>query len=72
MLVGTFCWRWRHCCRRESIKQIEKQRHEQRMELLREYGNLLSQARLDADDLPLMTRLERISPPDEIEPPAAS
>jgi hypothetical protein len=78
LLVTAFGWCWRQRCLRRSIKEIEQQRHEQRMELLREYGKLLSDARLTADDLPLIAHLERIEPeeendpPDEIEPPAAS
>jgi hypothetical protein len=72
LVVATFCWCWREWCRRESIKQIKRQRHEQRMELLQEYGKLLSAGKLATDDLPLIARLERIEPPDEIKPPAAS
>ena len=72
LVVAAFCWCWREWCRRESIKQIEQQRHEQRMELLQEYGKLLSDGKLADDDLPLIARLERIEPPDEVEPPAAS
>jgi hypothetical protein len=72
ILVATFCWCWRERCRRKSIKEIELQRHEKRMELLREYGRLLSGGELVPDDLPLIARLERIEPPDEVEPPAAS
>ena len=41
------------------------------MELLREYGKLLSGGALAADDLVLIANLERIDPPAEIEPPAA-
>jgi uncharacterized membrane protein len=72
ILVATFCWCWRERCRRKSIKEIELQRHEKRMELLREYRRLLSGGELVPDDLPLIARLERIEPPDEVEPPAAS
>jgi hypothetical protein len=71
LLVATFCWCWRQRCLRKSVKEIERQRHVDRMELLHEYGKLLSQARLVADDLPLITRLERIKPPNELEPPTA-
>jgi len=48
------------------------------MKLLRESTRLLSEAKLEADDLPLIARLERIEPPyevkppDEVEPPAAA
>jgi hypothetical protein len=72
LLVATFCWCWRERCRRKSIKEIEEQRHEKRLELLQEYGKLLSDTRLARDDLPLIARLERIEPSNEIEPPAAS
>jgi hypothetical protein len=72
LLVGTFCWCWRHRCRRKTVKEIEQQRHQQRLELLREYGKLLSDARLAPDDLPLIARLERSEPSDQIEPPTAS
>jgi hypothetical protein len=71
LVVATFCWCWREWCRRESIKQIERQRHEQRVELLREYGRLLSAGELAVDDLPLITRMEKIEPPAKIEPPGA-
>ena len=72
LLVATFCWCWRERCHRKSIKEIEAQRHEKRMELLQEYGKLFSGGTLVPDDLPLIARLERIELPDEIEPPAAS
>lgn len=72
LLVGTFCWCWRQRCRRKTVKEIEQQRHDQRIELLQEYGKLLSDAKLVADDVPLIAQLERIQPPDELRPPAAS
>ena len=72
LVVGTFCWCWRQRCLRRSVKEIEKQRHDQRVELLREYANLFSTGELAPDDLPLIARLERIEPPDELQPPAAS
>jgi hypothetical protein len=71
LLVGTFCWCWRERCRRKTIKEIEQQRHEKRMELLQQYGKLLSDGKLTAGDLPWVARLERIDPPAEIEPPDA-
>jgi hypothetical protein len=70
LLVATFCWCWRHRCRRKTVKEVEQQRHEQRMELLQEYGRLLFEEKLAPDDLPLIARLERSEPSAEIEPPA--
>ena len=72
LLVATFCWCWRERCRRRSIKDIEQQRHEQRLELLQEYADLFSEAKLVADDLPLIAHLELTEPRDEIEPPTVS
>jgi hypothetical protein len=71
MFVATFCWCWRERSRRKSIKEIEQQRHEKRMELLQAYRKLLSGGNLTADDLVLIADPERIDPPAEIEPPAA-
>jgi hypothetical protein len=67
LLVAAFCWCWRLRYLRKTVTEIERQRHDQRVELLREYGNLLSQARLNADDLPLIAQLERVEPPDELQ-----
>jgi hypothetical protein len=72
LVLWTVCWCWRERSRRKSIKELEQQRHDDRVKLLQEYGKLLSEARLDAEDLPLIACLERVEPPDEIEPPAAS
>jgi hypothetical protein len=72
LLVATFCWCWRERCRRKTVKEIEQQRHEKRMELLQQYGKLLSDGKLTAGDLPWIARLERIDLPVEIEPPVAS
>jgi hypothetical protein len=72
LLVAAFCWCWRHRCRRKTVKEVEQQRHEQRMELLQEYGRLLFEEKLAPDDLPLIARLERSEPSAEIEPPAVN
>jgi hypothetical protein len=40
MLVGTLCWCWRERSRRKSIKEIERERRETFVALLREYGKL--------------------------------
>lgn len=78
LVLWTVCSCWRERSRRRSVKEIEKQRYDERMKLLRESTRLLSEAKLEADDLPLIARLERIEPPyegkppDEVEPPAAA
>jgi DNA-binding XRE family transcriptional regulator len=78
VILWTVCYCWRERSRRRSVKEIERQRYDERMQLLREYARLLSEAKLAAEDLPLIARLERIEPasevepPDEVEPPAAS
>ena len=72
MLVASFCWCWRERCRRTSVKEIEHQRHKDRVALLKEYGKLLSDGKLAADDLLLIARLERIQLPNEIEAPAVT
>jgi hypothetical protein len=72
-LVAALCWCLRQRCLRKSVKEVEQQRHEQRLELLREYGKLLSDGKLADDDLPLIARLERTELlRDEIEPPAVN
>jgi hypothetical protein len=68
LLVAAFCRCWFERCRRKSFKEIEAQRHEERLELLQEYGKLLSAGELTADDLLLIARLERVEPQAELDP----
>ena len=78
LVLWTVCDCWRERSRRRSVKEIEKQRYDEQMKLLREYTRLRSEARLKVEDLPLIAGLERIDPPveakppDEVEPPAAA
>jgi hypothetical protein len=69
LVLWTVCYCWRERSRRRSVKEIEKQRYDERMKLLREYARLRSEAKLAAEDLPLIAGLERIEPPNEVEPP---